>query len=585
MPAPTQSLQSSDDLQLLRAFHRTNAQDAFTELLRRHLNLVYATALRSVGGDRHLAEEVAQHVFADLARKAASLDAHTFLAGWLYRAARFAAAQAVRSERRRKTYEKTGYAMHALNAAPSVNWDEVRPFIDDALNSLAPAEREVILLRYFENRAFADIGRVLAVSPDGARMRADRALEKVRVFLERRGLTSTSVALAAAFVHPAGIAAPATLTGTILTSVLTPATVVTGAAITSASVALPIAMGKLVLGTAAALVGIGIITYATLQTPTESPGTAPSPVTATTPSDSSLTRPAFPPSSATVTGASSVAPASFAKPAPTDDRNPTITAGQNSVTARVNRLDSLVKLSAAQRAAATDVFSRELDGLEAFSPGEERLQKGIPIRKHSRDEIAKLLSPAQLELYVTTPQRLGGGATHDPAAEASRVDKVVSLSDEQTLRVASIYQRQAEALQALAPGERDGDKGRLIRRTAQADVRAVLTPGQQVKFDANPNGSDELEEYAKLLSVVRSLPGLRSRLGTLQRVLMQRSAVMTSSSHLHEHSQAKKGTITYDLRGTAGSEVITVQWQRTSPAEPVTILQITDSRGRLIPHD
>ena len=64
----------SDDSELLRRYAEARSQDAFAELVQRHLTLVYSTALRQAGGDAHLAQDVTQMVFTDLARKAAALD-------------------------------------------------------------------------------------------------------------------------------------------------------------------------------------------------------------------------------------------------------------------------------------------------------------------------------------------------------------------------------------------------------------------------------------------------------------------------------------------------------------------------------
>ena len=72
------------DPELLATFARTNSEDAFAELVRRHVSLVYSAALRQVGGDAHLAQDVAQTVFTDLARKAAALARRESLTGWLY---------------------------------------------------------------------------------------------------------------------------------------------------------------------------------------------------------------------------------------------------------------------------------------------------------------------------------------------------------------------------------------------------------------------------------------------------------------------------------------------------------------------
>jgi len=111
-----------EDGQLLRRFVDDHSEAAFTELVNRHVNLVYFAALRRLGGDRHLADDVAQSVFADLARKATLLKDRTVLTGWLYTSTRFAAAQAVRSARRRRTHEQEAHAMHELHFAPETGW-------------------------------------------------------------------------------------------------------------------------------------------------------------------------------------------------------------------------------------------------------------------------------------------------------------------------------------------------------------------------------------------------------------------------------------------------------------------------------
>ena len=63
----------SDDGALLGEYVRSGSESAFGELVRRHLDLVYSAALRGLGGDQQLAQDVSQGVFMDLARKAASL--------------------------------------------------------------------------------------------------------------------------------------------------------------------------------------------------------------------------------------------------------------------------------------------------------------------------------------------------------------------------------------------------------------------------------------------------------------------------------------------------------------------------------
>src|SRR6266516_1271727 len=76
-------LNMTPDYDLLRRYAETNSEEAIAELVRRHLDLVYSAALRQVNGDAHLAQDVAQAVFSELARKATALSLRRALAGWL----------------------------------------------------------------------------------------------------------------------------------------------------------------------------------------------------------------------------------------------------------------------------------------------------------------------------------------------------------------------------------------------------------------------------------------------------------------------------------------------------------------------
>ena len=206
-----------NDVELLRRYAEERAEDAFAELVRRHLNLVYFAALRRVGGDAHLAEDVAQGVFTALARRAVSLTGHPSLAGWLYTTTRNVAVQAQRAERRWRAREMEAHPMHGTfsESCPETEWERLRPVIDEAMDELSELDREAILLRFFADRPFAEVGEKLALSENAARMRAERALDKLRALLVRRGITSTSTALALALANQAALAAPAGLAATV----------------------------------------------------------------------------------------------------------------------------------------------------------------------------------------------------------------------------------------------------------------------------------------------------------------------------------------------------------------------------------
>jgi len=244
-----------DDAELLRGYATTRSESDFAELVRRHVNLVYSAALRQVNGDAHLAQDITQDVFTDLARKAAAVANHRVLAGWLFTSTRFAAAKAVRGEQRRHARERESQLMHEFNRDPAaqLDWARVRPVLDEVLGELGDTDREAILLRFFEGRDFASVGEKLHMNDNSARMRVERALDKLRAQLERRGVTSTSAALAAALANQAVVAAPAGLAAVVTGAALAGAGATAASAGAGGAWATLMSMTKLQVGISSAL--------------------------------------------------------------------------------------------------------------------------------------------------------------------------------------------------------------------------------------------------------------------------------------------------------------------------------------------
>jgi RNA polymerase sigma factor (sigma-70 family) len=261
-----------DDRQLLQQYAREGSEAAFGELVARHVNLVYSAALRRTNGDAHLAQDVAQLVFTDLARKAGSLPKGVVLSGWLHRASRFAAAQLMRTEQRRMTREQEALMMNTPEYEPSADssrrsptaadWRDIRPLLDEALDTLGDADRDAVLLRFFEQRTLAEVGRALGSSEDAARKRLSRALEKLRSRLTRRGVTTTATALSAAIAANAVQAAPAGLAVMFTSASLAGAAAGTGTTLTVLKL---MAMTKLQSTIAGAIVVSGVATTLLIQ--------------------------------------------------------------------------------------------------------------------------------------------------------------------------------------------------------------------------------------------------------------------------------------------------------------------------------
>jgi RNA polymerase sigma factor (sigma-70 family) len=251
-----------EDQQLLRQYAADGSEAAFGELVARYVNLVYSAALRRTGGDTHLAQDAAQLVFSDLARKARSLPKGVVLTGWLHRATSYSTAQLLRTERRRQAREQEAIAMNALESEPPPDWAQLRPLLDDVLDRLAPTDRDALLLRFFEQRSLTDVGRALGSNEDAARKRVTRALDKLRAHLVRRGITTPAAALASAIAAHAVQTAPAGLAATLTTASLAGAAGGTGAAVGLLKL---MAMTKLKLGLAGAVAVASVATPLVIQ--------------------------------------------------------------------------------------------------------------------------------------------------------------------------------------------------------------------------------------------------------------------------------------------------------------------------------
>ena len=248
------------DSQLLRAYARNRSEPAFTELVRRHLNFVHSAALRMVC-DSQLAEDVTQGVFVALANNAAQLTDRPVLSGWLHRTAQNLAAQTVRTEVRRRAREQEAAVMTELLAAKSDGvWEHIAPHLDAALGELSEPDRDALLLRYFERQSASEMAQTLGISDEAAQKRVSRAVERLREFFAKRGITVGASGLVAVITANAVQAAPVGLAVTIATAAALAGTTI--AATTTATVTKAIAMTTLqktlITATVAVLAGAGI---------------------------------------------------------------------------------------------------------------------------------------------------------------------------------------------------------------------------------------------------------------------------------------------------------------------------------------
>ena len=209
-----------DSQRLLADYVELGSEQAFRELVDRYVDLVHSAAVRLVDGDTHLAEDLTQTVFLDLARTARKLPKAVSLGGWLHRHTCFTASKAMRAQRRRQRREREATEMSAQQDDSTANWERIAPMLDGAIDRLGREDRTAILLRFFEQRDFRSVGDALGIREDAARMRVNRALEKLQGMLKHGGLTLSSGALAAGLAEAAVLSAPSGMAASISTAAL-----------------------------------------------------------------------------------------------------------------------------------------------------------------------------------------------------------------------------------------------------------------------------------------------------------------------------------------------------------------------------
>jgi RNA polymerase sigma factor (sigma-70 family) len=250
------------DSQLLRVYARERSEAAFAELVRRYVDFVYSAARRMVR-DSHLAEDVTQGTFVALAGSAAQLSDCAVLCGWLHRTAQNIAAQAIRTEVRRRAREQDAAVMNEMIPEPSeAAWEQIAPQLDSALGELTETDRDALLLRYFDRKSAREIGAVLGVSDAAAQKRVNRAVERLREIFGERGIAVGAGALVVLLSANAIEAAPATLATSISTAAALSATAVTSAVTVTSTATKTIAMTTIqkiaVTAALTATVGAGI---------------------------------------------------------------------------------------------------------------------------------------------------------------------------------------------------------------------------------------------------------------------------------------------------------------------------------------
>jgi RNA polymerase sigma factor (sigma-70 family) len=257
-------LSGPSDAELLADWLKRHREPAFHALVARYAGLVHMAAKRTCGDDT-LAAEASQLTFITLARKAKSLAARTSLAGWLHLTAVMQAKNLLRHHQRenRKRQLLRTHMETDTQASPADAWQRMQPVLDEALAALSSSDREALLLRFYRSLSVREIACSLGIATDAAQKRLDRATDRLRDQLARRGCQvggSLGAVMLAGFATDAQAAIPA---ASVLASKALAASATAGStgALTTIGILIMTKKTAITAGVALLLAGAGAVAY------------------------------------------------------------------------------------------------------------------------------------------------------------------------------------------------------------------------------------------------------------------------------------------------------------------------------------
>ena len=255
-----------DEAVLLQRFVATGDAGAFSEIVRLHASLVYSACMRILG-DREAAADATQETFFQFLKKANTIA--DSIPAWLHRVATGKAVDRIRAESARRRAEGQ-YA--EVKRCEVGKWEDLSPFVDEALDALDAPSRELLIAYFFEGRALVDIGAGRGLSHATVSRRVKAAVSQLRAQLRRSGVVVSTVALGALLGENAAQAAPAVVLSELAKM-----------AIAGAELSAPVAIGGLLLAAKAKVIvvafvmgigAVGVLTHRHFTRPVENSGTA-----------------------------------------------------------------------------------------------------------------------------------------------------------------------------------------------------------------------------------------------------------------------------------------------------------------------
>lgn len=183
MQAPGPKRMEEKLLTLLRSKH--TQEEGFRLLMHVYQERLYLHIRRMVGGHEDT-NDVLQNCLVKVYRNLSSFKGQSALYTWLYRIATNESITFLRKRQRRSTQLQSGEEPIAVNQMRADTWmdgEEVQQQLQKALEELPDRQKQVFIMRYYDELSYAEIAGILKTSVGGLKASYHHAVKKIENYL------------------------------------------------------------------------------------------------------------------------------------------------------------------------------------------------------------------------------------------------------------------------------------------------------------------------------------------------------------------------------------------------------------------
>ena len=176
------------DEELALRFRGGERNVSFTVLVERYQKRIYFSARRAVNGDHDEADEIAQETFVKMYEGLDSFRGEAKLYTWLYRIMMNAVIYKTRRKKIRKNVglDEVAETLQSveIGAAEKMESAEMTRHIEEAIESLPEKQREVFMMRFYDEMPYEEIAEITGTSVGGLKANYFHAAKKVGKFVQ-----------------------------------------------------------------------------------------------------------------------------------------------------------------------------------------------------------------------------------------------------------------------------------------------------------------------------------------------------------------------------------------------------------------